>query len=89
MVAKTKDAGFNSRLHKTFCQNFHRIREEKGMKQEEVAKRMKVGRVTITELEAGRYAPTLDRVERVARALGTTIAELFSGALDGPGITGR
>lgn len=89
MSQKNSDAVYNSLLHKAFCENFRRIREEKGFAQHEIAKRMKVGRVTITELEGGKYSATLDRVERCAKALGTTVAELFRGVLDYPGVSGR
>ncbi|MBU7015004.1 MAG: helix-turn-helix transcriptional regulator [Theionarchaea archaeon] len=47
------------------------------MTQEELAKRVGVRRETIVFLEKGRYNPSLKLAYDVAKALSTTIEELF------------
>jgi putative transcriptional regulator len=49
-----------------------------GLTQEELAVRVGVRRETIVFLEKGRYNPSLRLAHAVARALGTTVDELFS-----------
>lgn len=67
----------NSELHKRFCKNARRIREEQEMTQQEVAERLKVSRPYVAELEAGRHAPSLDLVERIAKALKVPATDLL------------
>ena len=47
------------------------------MTQEELAKKVGVRRETIVFLEKGRYNPSLKLAYKIARALRTTIEELF------------
>ena len=49
-----------------------------GLTQEELALRVGVRRETIVFLEKGKYNPSLRLAHTVARALGTTVDELFS-----------
>ena len=53
------------------------IRNEKGMKQEELAKALGVSRQTISSLENGRYNPSIGLAFKVARLFGKTIEEVF------------
>lgn len=49
-----------------------------GLSQEELAKRVGVRRETMLFLEKGKYNPSLRLAYRTAKALETTIDELFS-----------
>ena len=49
-----------------------------GLTQEELAARVRVRRETIVFLEKGKYNPSLRLAHSVARALGTTVDDLFS-----------
>jgi putative transcriptional regulator len=49
-----------------------------GLTQEDLANRVEVRRETVIFLEKGKYNPSLRLAYRTARALGTTIEELFS-----------
>ena len=49
--------------------NVERIRKEKGLSQEEFAKKLRVSRQTISSIETGKYNPSL--------ALAFTIADFF------------
>ena len=49
-----------------------------GLTQEELAARVGVRRETIVFLEKGKYNPSLRLAHAVARALGTTVDDLFS-----------
>ena len=53
------------------------IRNEKGMKQEELAKALGVSRQTISSLENGRYNPSIGLAFMAARLFGKTIEEVF------------
>ena len=52
-------------------------RKEKGISQEELAKRCGVSRQTINAIEHDKYDPTLSLAFRLARELGLTVDELF------------
>ena len=53
------------------------IRNEKGIRQEELAKQMGVSRQTINAIEKGDYNPTINLCIAICRALGRTLDELF------------
>lgn len=53
-------------------------RKEKGISQEELAKRCRVSRQTINAIENDKYDPTLSLAFRLARELGLTVDELFT-----------
>ena len=52
------------------------LRERRGLSQEALAARASVHRMTIQRLERAAHPPTLDTLERIARALGVTLADL-------------
>ena len=53
------------------------IRKEKGIRQEEFAKAMKVSRQTISSLENGRYNPSILLAYKIAKYFEMTIEEVF------------
>ncbi len=53
-------------------------RREKGVSQEELARKCGVSRQTINAIENNKYDPTLALAFRLARELGTTVDTLFS-----------
>lgn len=53
------------------------LRAKTGLTQEELAQQVGVRRETIVFLEKGKYNPSLKLAYRVARALGSTIEEIF------------
>lgn len=54
-------------------------RKELGVSQEELAKQCKVSRQTINAIENNKYDPTLSLAFSLARELGVTVDELFTG----------
>lgn len=54
------------------------FRAKYNLTQEELAKKVGVRRETILFLEAGKYNPSLNLAHSVAKALKTTIDELFN-----------
>ncbi|PKL63180.1 MAG: transcriptional regulator [Methanomicrobiales archaeon HGW-Methanomicrobiales-2] len=54
------------------------LRAKTGLTQEELAQQVGVRRETIVFLEKGKYNPSLKLAYRVARALGSTIEEIFT-----------
>jgi len=65
-------------MHNTFCKNIRSRRLELGWTQAQAAVAMKISQPTWAQLEAGRRVPTLDTVERAAKALRCTAVELIS-----------
>ncbi|HOB18276.1 MAG TPA: helix-turn-helix transcriptional regulator [Candidatus Methanoculleus thermohydrogenotrophicum] len=53
------------------------LRARAGLTQEELAREVGVRRETIVFLEQGKYNPSLKLAYKVARALGSTIEEVF------------
>ena len=53
------------------------LRKERGISQEELAKRCGVTRQTVNAIENNKYDPTLVLAFRLARELGTTVDQLF------------
>lgn len=54
-----------------------RIRNQRGIKQEELAKLMGVSRQTISSLENGKYNPSILLAYKIARYFGMSIEEVF------------
>ena len=53
------------------------LRKERGISQEELAKRCGVTRQTVNAIENNKYDPTLVLAFRLAREMGTTVDQLF------------
>jgi putative transcriptional regulator len=53
------------------------IRNQKGIRQEELARLMGVSRQTISSLENGRYNPSILLAHKISKYLGMTIDEVF------------
>jgi len=61
----------------TFKTRIKELRARYDLTQEDLAKQVGVTRQTIVYLEKGTYNPSLDLAHRVAKALKTTIEDLF------------
>lgn len=57
--------------------NLEKIRKEKGINQEELAKALEVSRQTIGSLENGRYNPSIILAFKIARYFNMSIEEIF------------
>ncbi len=53
-----------------------KLREARGLTQATLAKRARITREYVSKLESGRASPTLVTLERIAKSLGLTVAEL-------------
>lgn len=58
--------------------NIQKIRESKGISQQELAAKCNFEKSNMSRLEAGRVNPTLSTLEKVAKALDVTLAEIFT-----------
>lgn len=56
-----------------------RLREAQHLSQAVLAKRAKIGRITLLRIEQGTQDPTLSTLERIARALRVKVRDLFPG----------
>jgi transcriptional regulator with XRE-family HTH domain len=64
-------------IREVFAKNLRLTRQSKGLSQEELAHLADIDRTYVSSLERGVYSPTLDVVERLAKALDTNAAELL------------
>lgn len=53
------------------------VREEAGMTQAELARRVGVTRQTLIAIEQGRYSPTLELAFQISRVFGAGLDDLF------------
>lgn len=59
------------------------LRLARGLRQEDLARELKVSRQTINAIEAGRYLPSLPLAFALARFFGRPVEDLFNGDNDG------
>ncbi|MHC4064355.1 MAG: helix-turn-helix domain-containing protein [Planctomycetota bacterium] len=72
-------------LHATFRENVRRRLKEIGLTQKGLSVAMEVTEASVSQLLSGRYVPTLNMVDRVAKVLNTTSIYLLTPAdLDSP-----
>ncbi|QTE21038.1 helix-turn-helix domain-containing protein [Polaribacter cellanae] len=62
--------------------NIKRMREAKGLSQKEVISAISMGAAQYSRIENGKTDPSISTVEKIAKALGVTMAELFTDAND-------
>jgi transcriptional regulator with XRE-family HTH domain len=55
------------------------LREQQGFSQQELADRAGIAKSTVYEAETARRTPTLESLEKIAAALGVSVAELLEG----------
>lgn len=60
--------------------NIKRLRLALDLTQEELGKRLREGKDVICHWERGRYSPTLEKLPKVAKALGVSVEELLTKA---------
>jgi transcriptional regulator with XRE-family HTH domain len=58
--------------------NLRRLRADQGLSQEDLADRADIDRTYISSLERSVYAAGIDVVDRLAKALGVTVADLLA-----------
>lgn len=66
-----------------FTTNLKRFRERAGLKQDALAERVGVAQATVQRWESGNREPKHSDLEKLAIALGVTVAQLFGGDVGG------
>lgn len=64
-------------IRETFAKNLRRLRQSKGLSQEELAHRADLDRTYISSLERSIYSPSIDVVDRLSTVLGVEAADLL------------
>jgi transcriptional regulator with XRE-family HTH domain len=64
-------------IREVLALNLRKVRQAKGLSQEELADRAKIDRTYISALERGVYAASIEVVDRLARGLGVEAADLL------------
>ncbi len=65
------------RLRETVAKNLRRLRQAKGLSQEELADRADINRNYVGMLEREQHAATIDMLEKLAEVLDADPAEFF------------
>ncbi len=63
-------------IMKRVARNVKRIREARGLSQQAVADKTKIHRVYLAQIEGAVYSPSLDVLDRIAKALKVKVGEL-------------
>lgn len=66
----------NAKLTKTICKKIKRYRSELNMTQEDLAEKVGASRVYIGYVEQGRNTPSLEILEKIAKALKVKLGDL-------------
>jgi len=66
------------KLRRTVARNLRRLRQKRGLSQEELADRAGLNRNYVGMIEREENAPTVDALEQLAKALDISAAELLS-----------
>jgi transcriptional regulator with XRE-family HTH domain len=66
------------KLRRTVARNLRRLRQKRGLSQEELADRAGLNRNYVGMIEREENAPTVDALEQIAKALNINAVELFS-----------
>jgi len=64
-------------IRETFARNLRRMRQAQGLSQEELAYKAEIDRTYVSSLERAVYSPSIEVVDKLAKALGTDAAELL------------
>ena len=67
----------NAKLPKVLGRKIQKRREEVGYTQEELGDKVGISRAYMGYIEQGRYAPSLEVLEKIAKALKTSISNFF------------
>ena len=79
-MAKRKARIAHAQIVRLFGARLRELRQSRGMTQASLAQHAEVTTSYIGRLEGGGAAPGIDLVDRLARALGTTVADLLPAA---------
>jgi len=66
-----------SSIQKKFGKKVKELRKKKGLTQEDLAEKINVDRSYMGFIERGERNPTLDKIEKISKALNITLSELF------------
>jgi len=67
----------NAKLPKVLGKKIQKRRKEIGLTQEDVADKVGISRAYMGYIEQGRYAPSLEVLEKVAKTLKSPISDFF------------
>ena len=68
----------NAKLPKVLGKKIQKRRNELGYTQEELGDKVGISRAYMGYIEQGRYAPSLEVLEKIAKALKSPISDFFS-----------
>ena len=77
-ILQLKKIMFNYSIQDKIGKQIQKLRELKGLSQQDLAAKCNFEKSNLSRLEAGRVNPTLSTLEKVAKALDITLSELFT-----------
>ena len=67
----------NAKLPKSLGKKIQKLRKDKNLTQEEAAEKIGISRAYMGFIEQGRYAPSLEILEKISKILKVPLKELF------------
>lgn len=68
----------NAKLPKVLSKKIQRRRKELGLTQEELAEKVEISRAYMGFIEQGRNVPSIEVVDKIAKALKVSVSSLFN-----------
>jgi transcriptional regulator with XRE-family HTH domain len=68
---------YSSKIREVLALNVRKLRQARGLSQEELAHRAKIDRTYVSSIERCRYSAGVDVVDRIARVLGVEASDLL------------
>lgn len=77
MMAVCYNLKYMIKIEEQVGKNIQRVRKSRGLTQQELADKIDMNRAHLGHLEQGRKSPSLETLEKIAKALKVQIKDLF------------
>lgn len=78
MMAVCYNLKYMTKIEEQVGKNIQKVRKSKGLTQQQLADKIAMNRAHLGHLEQGRKSPSLETLEKIAKALKVEVKELFS-----------
>ncbi len=78
MMAVCYNLEYMTKIEEQVGKNIQKVRKSRGLTQQELADKIDMNRAHLGHLEQGRKSPSLETLEKIAKALKVQIKDLFS-----------
>ena len=78
MMAMCYNLKYMAKIEEQVGKNIQKIRKSRNLTQQELADKIDMNRAHLGHLEQGRKSPSLETIEKIAKALRVKISEIFN-----------